>query len=89
MVSIPEQESLQLRALKLLTPIKGTFGLSTLTLRVRLIRPDQSLHSVNTLGSAYMGSVLAGQICPYKQKNLYQKYFYLWNAIWGSNIFPK
>ena len=37
MVSIPEQESLQLRALKLLTPIKGTFGLSTLTLRVEAI----------------------------------------------------
>ena len=32
MVSTPEQETLQLRALKLQTPIKGTFGLSTLTL---------------------------------------------------------
>ena len=32
MVSPQEQETLQLRALKLQTPIKGTFGLSTLTL---------------------------------------------------------
>ena len=35
MVSTPEKETLQLRALKLLTPIKGTFGLSTLTLRTK------------------------------------------------------
>ena len=34
MVSPQEQETLQLRALKLQTPIKGTFGLSTLPLRV-------------------------------------------------------
>ena len=33
MVSPQEQETLQLRALKLQTPIKGTFGLSTLPLR--------------------------------------------------------
>ena len=33
MVSTPEQETLQLRAFKLLMPIKCTFGLSTLTLR--------------------------------------------------------
>ena len=33
MVSTQEQETLQLRALKLQTPIKGKFGLSTLTLR--------------------------------------------------------
>ena len=32
MVSTQEQETQQLRALKLRTPIKGTFGLSTLTL---------------------------------------------------------
>ena len=35
MVSTPEQETLQLRALKLCTPIKRTFGLSTLTLGFR------------------------------------------------------
>ena len=33
MVSTPEQETLQLRALKLQTPIKGTFPLSSFTLR--------------------------------------------------------
>ena len=33
MVSPQEQETLQLRALKLQTPIKGTFGLSTLPQR--------------------------------------------------------
>ena len=33
MVSTPEQETLQLRALKLLTPITGTFPLSSFTLR--------------------------------------------------------
>ena len=33
MVSTEEQETLELRALKLQTPIKGTFGLSTLTRR--------------------------------------------------------
>ena len=34
MVSTPEQETLQLRALKLQTPIKGTFPLSSFTLRL-------------------------------------------------------
>ena len=34
MVSTQEQETLQLRALKPQTPIKGTFGLSALTLGV-------------------------------------------------------
>ena len=36
MVSTQEQETLQLRALKLQTPIKGTFGLSTLPLSCML-----------------------------------------------------
>ena len=36
MVSLQEQETLQLRALKLLTPIKGTFPLYTLPLRARI-----------------------------------------------------
>ena len=39
MVSNPKQETLQLRALKLQTSIKGTFPLFTLTLRPRLIAP--------------------------------------------------
>ena len=34
MVSTPKQETLQLRALKLQTPIKGTFPLSSFTLRL-------------------------------------------------------
>ena len=34
MVSTQEQETLRLRALKLLTPIKGTFPLYTLPLRL-------------------------------------------------------
>ena len=36
MVSLQEQETLQLRALKLLTPIKGTFPLYTLPSTGRL-----------------------------------------------------
>ena len=36
MVSLQEQETLQLRVLKLLTPIKGTFPLYTLPLRIQL-----------------------------------------------------
>ena len=43
MVSTPEQETLQLRDLKLQTPIKGTFGLSTLTLGPHLITRESAL----------------------------------------------
>ena len=42
MVSLQEQETLQLRALKLLTPIKGTFPLYTLPLR-RSLSPLRSI----------------------------------------------
>ena len=42
MVSPQEQETLQLRALKLQTPIKGTFGLSTLPLRSGIPKTAQT-----------------------------------------------